>query len=163
MSITSLLQALHDSGLARFIRETSVAFPALETLHVIAFTLVLGTIAIVDLRLIGFRSHHRSAARLIQELLTYTWVAFLAALATGLLMFASNAITYAENNLFWWKMAILAIAGINMGIFHMGAFRRIGEWDTDLPPPRSARVAGLSSLLLWTTVIVLGRYIGFTT
>ncbi len=140
-----------------------MAFPALESLHVIAITLVLGTIAIVDLRLIGFPSHRRSAARLIQELLPFTWVAFIAAVATGLLMFASNTITYAENSLFWWKMAVLVLAGINMGIFHLGVYRRIGEWDADLPPPRSARAAGLSSMLLWTTVIVLGRYIGFTT
>ena len=140
-----------------------MAFPALESLHVIALALVLGTIVIVDLRLIGCLSHRRGATRLIQELLPFTWVAFVVAVATGLLMFASNAITYAENSLFWWKMALLMLAGVNMGIFHLGVYRRIGEWDTDFPPPRLARAAGMGSMLLWTTVIVLGRYIGFTT
>lgn len=161
--MTSIIQAIHDSPVSGFIREAAVAFPALESLHVIAFTLVLGTIVIVDLRLIGCLSHRRGATHLIQELLPFTWVAFIVAVATGLLMFASNAITYAENSLFWWKMAVLMLAGVNMGIFHLGVYRRIGEWDADFPPPRSARAAGLGSMLLWTSVIVLGRYIGFTT
>jgi len=161
--MTSIFQAIHDSPVSRFIREATVAFPALESLHVIAFTLVLGTIVIVDLRLIGRLSHRRGAARLIRELLPFTWAAFAVAVATGLLMFASNAVTYAENSLFWWKMAVLVLAGANMGIFHLGVYRRIAEWDADFPPPRSARLAGLGSMLLWTAVIVLGRYIGFTT
>lgn len=162
MTIQPALQAIHDSRLSNFIRETGVMFPALESVHVIAITLVLGTIAIVDLRLIGCPSHRRSAHRLIQDLLPFTWVAFVASVATGLLMFASNAITYAENTLFWWKMAVLAAAGLNMAIFHLGIYRRIDAWDAQLPPPRAARLAGLSSMVLWITVIVLGRWIGFS-
>jgi len=53
------------------------------------------------------------------------------------------------------------LAGINMAIFHLGAFRRIAEWDTTLPPPRQARIAGFSSLLLWAGVVFLGRWIAF--
>jgi len=162
MVIQSILQAVHDSRLSTFIRETGVAFPALESVHVIAITLVLGIIAIVDLRLIGCASHRCSAHRLMQELLPFTWVAFIASVATGMLMFASNATTYAENSLFWWKMTILVFAGINMAIFHLGIYRRIGEWDELLPPPRAARAAGLSSMGLWIVVIVLGRWIGFS-
>ena len=162
MVIQSLLQAVQDSRLSIFIRETGVAFPALESLHVIAITLVLGTIAVVDLRLMGCASHRCSAQRLMRELLPCTWVAFIASVVTGLLMFASNATTYAENSLFWWKMGVLVFAGINMAIFHLGIYRRIGEWDELLPPPRAARAAGLSSMGLWIGVIVLGRWIGFS-
>jgi hypothetical protein len=49
-----------------------------------------------------------------------------------------------------------------MAIFHLGIYRRIGEWDELLPPPRAARAAGLSSMGLWIVVIVLGRWIGFS-
>lgn len=162
MDIQALLQTLQETSVATFIRESGSAFPALEAVHVIGIALVFGTIAVVDLRLLGVASHRRSALRLIQELLPYTWVAFAACVITGALMFVANATTYAQNSVFLWKMGLLLLAGLNMGIFHLGAFRRIDEWDTRLPPPGQARVAGFSSLALWAGVICLGRWIAFS-
>ena len=78
-------------------------------------------------------------------------------------MFASKSIDYAANEPFLWKMCILAVAGLNMAIFHLGIYRRIGEWDETFPVPLPARVAGFLSLALWTAVVFLGRWIGFTT
>jgi len=155
------MQALQDTALATFIRESGSAFPTLESVHVIGIALVFGTIAVVDLRLLGVASHRKSALRLIHELLPFTWVAFLVCVITGSLMFISNAITYSENILFWWKMGLLALAGLNMAVFHLGVYRRIDEWDTTLPPPAQARIAGLGSMVLWVGVIALGRWIGF--
>lgn len=161
MDIPSILQALEGTSVAARIRESGSIFPNLESVHVIGIALVFGTIAVVDLRLLGIAAHRRSALRLIQELLPYTWVAFAACVITGLLMFTSNATTYAQNSVFWWKMGLLLLAGLNMAIFHLGAYRRIDEWDTTLPPPGQARVAGICSLALWACVIGLGRWIGF--
>lgn len=161
MDIQALLQILQDTAVATFIRESGSAFPLLESLHVIGIAIVYGTIAVVDLRLLGVAAHRRSALKLIQDLLPYTWVAFSVCVITGLLMFCANGTTYVQNTAFLWKMGLLILAGLNMGVFHLGAFRRIGEWDTALPPPSQARVAGLSSLALWAGVIFLGRWIAF--
>ncbi|KTR84158.1 membrane protein [Novosphingobium barchaimii] len=162
MTLDTFLQQLYDSSLASTIRENTSAFPWLESLHVLAITLVFGTICIVDLRLLGYASHRRGARQLIAELLPYTWVAFAGAVITGALLFTSNAVAYAANAQFQWKMIAIVAAGINMGIFHMTAHRRIVEWDDDLAPPMAAKVAGASSLLLWVLVIFFGRWIGFT-
>jgi hypothetical protein len=156
-----MLQEIYDSSLATSIREVSVLFPALESLHVIAVTLVVGTIAVVDFRLMGVASHRRSANRLIQELLPFTWGAFALAAVTGLLLFTSKSVDYAANPAFLAKLGVLFLAGLNMAIFHLGVHRRITSWDLAASPPRAARVAGLFSLILWTAVIVLGRWIGF--
>lgn len=161
MEVSTIIQSIHDSPLSNAIRQVGVLFPALESLHVIGLALVVGTIAIVDLRLIGYAAHRPSAYRLVRELLPFTWGAFALTVCTGLLMFASKAVDYAANSLFLWKMLVLMLAGANMAVFHLGAYRRIEEWDTALPPPMAARMAGLSSLLLWTITIVLGRWIGF--
>lgn len=162
MFLDPILQQLYDSPLAATIRENTAAFPWLESIHVLAITLVFGTICIVDLRLVGYASHRRGARKLIAELLPYTWVAFAVAAVTGALLFTSNAVAYAHNAQFQWKMIAIVLAGINMAIFHMTAHRRIVEWDDALPPPMTARIAGASSLILWTLVIVFGRWIGFT-
>ncbi len=162
MSLDDFFQTLYDSSFAATIRENTSAFPWIESFHVLAITLVFGTIAIVDLRLLGYASHRRGARKLIAELLPYTWVAFAIAVITGALLFTSNAVAYAHNAQFQWKMIAIVAAGLNMAVFHMTAHRRIVEWDDNLPPPLAARVAGASSLVLWTLVIFFGRWIGFT-
>ena len=90
------------------------------------------------------------------------WVAFALAVITGSLMFTSNAPTYAANAQFLSKMGVLVLAGINMAIFHLTAYQRIGQWNDALPTPRGARIAGATSLTLWIVIVFLGRWIGFT-
>lgn len=162
MSLETTLQQVYDLPLSASIRENVNAFPLIESLHVLAITLVFGTILIVDLRLVGVAAHRRSADRLIRELLPYTWAAFALAVITGTLMFISNASSYAANLEFRLKLVAIVLAGVNMAIFHSTAHRRIADWDLDLPPPAAARVSGFLSLALWTIVIILGRWIGFT-
>jgi hypothetical protein len=56
----------------------------------------------------------------------------------------------------------MALAGMNMLVFHFGAYRKVLDWDRRLPPPAAARVAGALSLALWIVVIFMGRWTGFT-
>lgn len=162
MSLQTMLQQIYDLPASSSIRENVNAFPILESFHVLAVAIVFGTILIVDLRLLGVAAHRREASRLIRELLPYTWGAFVLAVITGIGMFMSNALSYAANTQFLLKLVALAVAGLNMAWFHSTAYRRISEWDAALPPPAAARVAGITSLLTWTVVIFLGRWIGFT-
>jgi hypothetical protein len=77
-------------------------------------------------------------------------------------MFAANAQTYFINTAFRLKLLAILAAGINMLIFETLTRRDVAAWDVGVPPPRAARLAGLASILLWITVIVLARWIGFT-
>jgi len=162
MSWESFLQGLYDSAIGSGIRESGLLFPSIETVHVLMATTVVGTIAIVDLRLIGYGSHRKGARQLILDLLPFTWVAFALAAVSGALLFSSNATGYAANVPFLSKMVVLLLAGINMAIFHVTAYRRIAEWDDALPPPAKVRISGATSLALWIVVVFLGRWIGFT-
>jgi hypothetical protein len=162
MTWASLLQSLYDSPVGSAIRESGLLFPWIESTHVLMATTVVGTIAIVDLRLIGYASHRKGARQLILDLLPFTWAAFALAATTGFLLFTSNAPSYAANAPFVAKMIVLVIAGINMAIFHLTAYRQIGQWNDALPPPRGVRLAGASSLALWIAIVFLGRWIGFT-
>lgn len=162
MTLDIVFQTLYDSPVAQTIRQNNSAFPWIESLHVLAITLVFGTISIVDLRLVGYPSHRRGARQLIVDLLPFTWAAFALAVVTGSLLFVSNAVAYAHNAQFQCKMLAMVAAGANMAIFHLTAYRRIGEWDDDRSPPLSAKIAGLGSLAFWLLVICFGRWIGFT-
>lgn len=159
---SKLLQSLYDSKLADQIREGATLFPWIESLHVLAITIVVGTIAIVDLRLIGYPSHRRGAKRLMRDMLPFTWVLFGLAIVTGSLMFISNAPSYWADTQFKLKLITIVFAGLNMGLFHATSYRRIVDWDEALRPPLIVRVAGATSLILWIATIFLGRWVGFT-
>src|SRR5713101_4604096 len=125
MEIDTLLRSLEATSFATAIRENESLFPWIESVHVLAITLVVGTIAIVDLRLIGLASRDRPIMRLTEDVLRCTWTAFAVAATTGVLLFSSNAFDYAYNSYFQAKLVLLVLAGINMAIFHLVVGRDI--------------------------------------
>jgi hypothetical protein len=162
MTLLPLVEAIHASAIAEWMRSSLKAMPVVEAIHVMALAIVFGSILIVDLRLLGFPHTKRAFTRVSNELLRFTWGAFAVAVMTGSLMFAPNAITYYNNTAFRLKLLALLAAGINTAIFQFGTLRGVSSWDRDRDPPAAAKLAGLLSLLLWVAVIALGRWIGFT-
>ncbi|MGZ3276072.1 MAG: DUF6644 family protein [Caulobacteraceae bacterium] len=162
MDITPFLKSLEDSAPATAIRNSSYLFPSLEAVHVIALSLMLGTITVVDLRLLGLASKGRSAERVSSEVLTWTWIGFAVVALSGFTMFTTNARVYAHNTAFLIKLALLAVAGANMMVFHLTAARSMHRWDRTAAPTIGKAAAALS-LALWVAVIFAGRVVGFTT
>ncbi len=158
----NLMQGLFDLGLANQIRTSLFAFPLIEAAHVIAITLVFGTIAVVDLRLLGVASGHRPYTKLSSELLKWTWLFFALAVITGGLMFISNAVVYFNNTPFRIKMVLMLLAGINMAVFQLLTEKSVKLWDDRPMAPAAGRIAAILSLCLWIGVICAGRVIGFT-
>ncbi|MEO7207400.1 MAG: DUF6644 family protein [Steroidobacteraceae bacterium] len=162
MPLEQALTRLQNLSFPTQIRESDWLFPTIETVHVFALVLVVGTIMTVDLRLLGFANKERPFSQVAAEMLPWTWVAFVVAALAGMLMFSSKALTYYDNIPFRLKMVCLLLAGINMVMFHWLGTRRLEAWDRG-PPPRAARFSGGASLLLWTIIVAAGRWIGFTT
>ena len=160
--LDTVLQWLQGLSAAMAIREGEILFPWIESVHVLALTLVLGSIAIVDLRLIGLASRERSVLQTTASALPLTWSAFVVAAVTGGLLFASNATVYGHNRFFQAKLVLIALAGINMAVYHLFVSRGCAAWHTAASTPRRARVVGALSLCLWIAVAACGRWIGFT-
>ena len=160
--LLDLIAYVETSALADSIRENDVLFPLIESIHVLAICLVVGSIVAVDLRLLGLASIRRPVSRLTQGILPLTWFAFVVAVGSGGLLFISNATKYLENGYFVAKMILIGVAGLNMVLFHFIGGRDMARWDGALPPPLQARLAGGVSILLWIAVVACGRWIGFT-
>lgn len=160
--LETFFQWLHDTPLAESVRASALLFPWLESVHVLAICLVVGSIAAVDLRLLGLASLSRPITRLTSDILPLTWVAFAIAVLSGVTLFSSNAVQYAQNGPMRLKMLLLVIAGLNMLVFHLVTYRTIGSWDEAPRAPLAARLAGATSLVLWIAIVVFGRWIGFT-
>jgi hypothetical protein len=157
MTIEDFAIWLSETRLSIALTDSELAFPAIESLHVIAITLVFGSIAVVDLRLLGLASKRRDASELVASILPITWLAFGLAVVTGALLFVANPISYSANFYFLGKLVLLALAGINMVLFHIFSHRHLATQGALAP-----RLSGAASLTLWITVVVFGRWIGFT-
>jgi hypothetical protein len=160
--MNELIEAIANSSIGIMMAENPIAFPWVETVHVVAITTVLGVIAIVDLRLLGLAGVSYPVSRLSNTLVPVTWVAFALAAITGALLFTSQPATYVENFAFQMKMLLLVAAGLNMALFHLFTMKGIAVWDKEAVLPVGARVAGLLSLVIWVLVVGFGRWIGFT-
>jgi hypothetical protein len=158
----SFVQSIESSAVGEWMRNHVLAMPLVEAAHVLCIAVVFGTILVVDLRLLGLFDRQRAVTRVADEMLRLTWIAFIGAVLTGALYFAANAGTYWFNTAFRFKMLAILLAGINMAVFQFVTYKGVAGWDRDAAPPRAARIAGGLSILIWTTVVVLGRVIGFT-
>lgn len=157
MSLQDFAQWLSETRLSMALTDSVTAFPAIESIHVVAISLVVGSIAIVDFRLIGFASRGRDARELIASILPITWIGFAVAAVTGSLLFAANPLSYVANFYFLGKLSLLLLAGLNMVFFHLFTHRHLEREGAWLP-----RVSGAASLALWVTIVAFGRWIGFT-
>jgi hypothetical protein len=159
---TPILEWLHGTSVAVSIRDGLYLFPMLESIHVVGLALVFGTIAILDLRLLGVASTERPVSRLMADLLKWTWAAFAVTAVTGALMFSTNAIVYFHNTFFRLKMLLLVLAAVNMLVFELTARKTLAQWDRSGTTPRAAKIVATVSLVIWVGVIAAGRVIGFT-
>jgi len=159
---TNIWQRLEYSNLGTTVAESTWMFPTIETIHVFALVTVIGTIALVDLRLVGVKGHALRVSQLAKDTLPWTWGAFVLAAITGTLLFVSKATSYTINPWFLGKMVLLAMAGLNMVYFHLTTWRAVDHWELDPSFPPAAKLAGWLSLVFWLGVVFCGRAIGFT-
>jgi hypothetical protein len=162
MNLDPLWQGLENSSLGQYIASSTWAFPTIETLHVIFFVIVLGTIVVMDIRMLGLTTTSYPLTRLSKDTLKITWIAFVLAATTGSLLFISKATSYAMNPYFQRKMICMVLAGANMAAFEFLTWRGVKAWDTGPMIPSATKVAGALSLIFWILVVFFGRTVGFT-
>ena len=143
------------------IRESLWLFPAIETLHLLGMAALVGTIAVFDLRLLGWMLRRERVSVLAGRLLRWSWAGFAVQVVTGALLFTSEAVKVYANPAFRVKMLLIFLAGVHALIFHWTVYRDVATWDDSGILPAGAKVAGFVSILLWVGIVTAGRFIGF--
>ena len=160
-ALLHLCRWLHDSAIGTSIRESPYAFPIIETVHVLGITLLVGTITIVDLRLLGILFKREKVSAIVGQVLPLTWWGFAIMFVSGFLLFWSEAEKSYANPVFRIKLVLLLLVGLNPLIFHSTIYRTVAAWDNAPVAPRQARVTAILSLTLWSATIVAGRAIAY--
>lgn len=146
-----------------YLRESLYGFPILMTAHVLAMCLFLGLVIMMDLRLVGIGNRRTSFTSLQTALFPWQMAGMVLVSITGLALFYAQPLLYFGKALFWTKMALLVVAGVNALAFHFTTYPSAATWDVPAArPPSTARTAGVVSLVVWAGVLVFGRLVAYS-
>lgn len=161
MSLLSFAQWLENTAGSTALRESLFMYPLVESTHVVTLTLFLGLTFMMDLRLLGLTMQGASASSVVRRLRPWMLLGFTVMMITGVLLFYAIPVRTYHSVWFRGKMVMLALAGLNVWMFHSRVWQRVADWDLFHVPPRSARLAGAFSLVLWAGIVISGRLIAY--
>ncbi len=161
MSLESLVTALGDSKGSIALHESLYLYTWIEAAHVLGITLFAGTIAMVDLRLLGVSFRNIAVSQMNTRILPWTVAGFILMIVTGVVLFYAIPVRTFHSVWFRAKLILMLIAGINIAVFTFHVERNRAQWDLGVPTPMAAKVCAALSLAMWIGVIVTGRMIAY--
>jgi hypothetical protein len=157
--VPELLNWLEQSNWAAAIRQSLWMYPALEIVHILGIVLLVGSAFLFDLRLLGFSN--LSLTGMSRLLLSWAPRGLLLIVPSGFLLFITNAGALGVDPTFWLKMGTLLLGGLNALVFHRVFSRKLAVIESGSNRPGWIRVHALVSIVIWITVISLGRLLAY--
>ncbi len=154
-------QWMSDTPWSIALRESFFVWPIVEATHVITLMAFVGTIVMVDLRLLGIVLPNARVSQLTEKVLPWTVGAFIVLVVTGLALFYAKPLVYYHSVFFRVKMVVLLLALANIIIFHKQAQAHQSEWDEQARLPGPVRMSALVSLSAWMFIVIVGRMIAY--
>lgn len=156
MSVFSTFEAIEATPLGQSIRESTWLFPVIEAGHLLALALLGGSLLMLDLNLLGVGLQPHSAALVERRSRPWLIGAATVMIITGLLLGISEAAKLYDRRAFWVKMIALAIGLVFTFGIRMPMAQRLS------PGAVAGRLIAIFSIVVWLTVAIAGRWIGFS-
>lgn len=161
MHLVDLFQWLNDSAFSTWLREEDWPFPIIETVHLLALGMSVGTILWVDLRLMGFVTKRHPVSEIVGQLEPWAIPGFIVMFISGLLLFISEPMKCYTTLAFRLKAIMLVLTALNVWYFHAKVYPGVAQWDESAVLPRQAKMVGLVSMILWFGIIIAGRWTAY--
>ena len=137
------------------LNNTDWIFALAECIHIGGFAIGVGSIAVVDFRLLNLGLRHETSAKILRQTEPWTLIALVFVIFSGLILFLSQVEIYVRNLVFPVKMGVLAVALVYNFTIH----RRVATMAK--PPVALSKSVAIISLLLWVSVVFGGIFTGF--
>jgi hypothetical protein len=134
--------------------------PIVQTVHLLGIAVVLGSVVLIDLRVLGLALPSQGVQELMQRLMPWLWCALPVMLLSGLPFVLARPQRYFSNPVFGWKFTFLVPAVALAAMLHIVALRKPDYWQTGAGRV-TAKVIAFVSLLLWIGVVLAGRWIAY--
>jgi hypothetical protein len=139
-----------------YVRDTPWTWVTAETLHFVGLSLLIGVLAIINLRLLGFMKQLPTSV--LMRLLPWGMLGFAINTMTGMLFFAAAPQQYFGNPAFFWKLVFLMLGGANVVYF---TFDTGWQIETGRDAPSLSKVLAVSAMFLWVGVMYWGSMLPF--
>jgi Family of unknown function (DUF6644) len=146
---------LLQNAIADLLNNTEWAFPVAECIHIGGFAVGVGSIALVDFRMLNLGLRGETTARILRYTELWTMIALVFVVFSGLALFSSMPGVYLVNLVFPIKMYIVLAAVVYNFTLH----RKVATMES--PPPFVSKVVAIISLLLWVSIVFGGLFTGF--
>jgi hypothetical protein len=157
----SIATSIQSIGFLTDIRESALVYPVIMTTHLACIAVFGGLIFVTDLRLLGALKNY-SVTDVVRQLRPWKYLGFVIMVTMGILLGASEAEKYTPNPYFWTKLTLLCIGvPLHALIFKPLVYNRTEELDKSPVMPGKAKLAGALSLVLWISILTMGRLIGY--
>ena len=157
MDLLAIFTWFDKSWLGELIRDSTWAFAAIEVVHLLGLTVLLGTITVVNLRLAGLGLRQQTASDVAHDAMPWTYFGMAVTMLSGFMLFVSEALKCYASTPFYWKMSLLVVSlSLTLGIQ-----RRMANGSAPELSPASGKMLASVTVALWFSVGLAGRAIAF--
>jgi len=161
MSIVELCHAIQNTAWATAFRQADLFFPLVEGTHILALSLSVGLILMLDVRILRLGFQSEPVSRVMRQVMRWALPGFAIVLVTGVLLFLAQAGSVYTNSYFRVKMLVLLLLGINAALFQFKYYPSLSLWDKSEAVPAGAQAIAAVSLVFWMIVIACGRLMAY--
>src|SRR3984893_15027142 len=143
-------EALEQTGWVKTFGSTGWMYASVSVVHYLTMFWFIGSMAVVDLRVMGLAARRRNLSELAEQIFPWAWTGLVLAIISGFFMFAADAGDWAPDPVFLVLLALIAFSIIFAILVQRGA----PKWAAAPEIPSSAKVIAAIALLLWIVTIL---------
>jgi hypothetical protein len=158
--ISTFCNWLSNTALSQAIQNASWVIPTVQTVHIVAISVVMASAVMLDLRLLGVGafSRRQSVLDMSQRFVPWIWVSVVVLACSGAILIVGEPGRELQSDVFWLKMSLLICALTVTGIFQYTASHIVGFWERRRG---IASVFAVASLMIWVGIVAAGRWIAY--
>jgi hypothetical protein len=160
-AIAAFCDWLSNTPASLLIQTVSWIIPLVQSVHIMAVTIVVGSVLMVDMKLLGVVGRGTAISASTRRYLPWIWVALVVLFITGSILTTAEPRRELINNVFRLKMALIVIACAVTGAFQLAVSRNAAAWGEAPSKQWSARLLAIGTLAIWIAIIMCGRWIAY--
>lgn len=161
MTVKAFCDWLSATSASQWIQSTFWVVPSVQSVHILALSVVLASMLMLDLRMMGLAGKRHSVDDTARRFIPTLWWCLGILLATGAILTVCEPERELMSPAFRWKMLLIVAAGVVTYIVQRVLRREPGFWETTSERRNTARAIAIISLTLWVVIAVLGRWIAY--
>ena len=154
------LEWLQSTWLGVLVAESLWGYPIFETIHTIGMAMMIGSLGLINLRVLGYKPELRLFDT--RQLLPLAWIGFTLNAISGTALFTSDAVYFWDKDTFRIKMILIILGGINAALLGQRVFREAAAGAPAVPTAASTKWIAFLSLVFWFGAVIAGRLIAYT-